>query len=325
MPAWLRIELLTPDQAGEHEAAWRDLASRALVPNLFYEPDIALPAATHLLQGQGPRLLLAWDQRALPVNRLILCAPLILPSFGMGEAKLWTHEQLPSSAPLIDREEADAAIDALLEALRHGPARATALRLPSFEEEGLFADLIRRSAARLRRRILRLEQPRRAAPDPISEDAPPGQIRTVTARSPRRVREAVEHYLAIEATGPAGETGEALLLSPQNSAFLRVVTRSLAKRRACHVDLHLSQRRPIGAAIFLHSDGGEIAWKRAGSGAPAGACQGSAASARACGQAAADWLIPARSGRSPAMLALAARDALSSRLRQLVRRAVREA
>src|SRR5580704_4382802 len=140
---WLKAELLSPDEAKAHEGAWRDLASRALIPNLFAEPEIALTAATHLMQGQTPRFLFVWDERAHPLPRLILSAPLILPAFGVGEARLWSHEQLASAIPLIDRDEADAAIDTLLEAVRQGPARATGLMLSRLDEKSLFADLVR--------------------------------------------------------------------------------------------------------------------------------------------------------------------------------------
>src|SRR5260370_42093269 len=62
-PAWLRTELVGADDAQKHEAAWRDLASRAFVSNLFGEPEFALAAATHLAQGQSPRFLMIWDER----------------------------------------------------------------------------------------------------------------------------------------------------------------------------------------------------------------------------------------------------------------------
>src|ERR1700736_5889859 len=103
-PPWIRAELLTPDQVRKHEAAWRDLALRALVPNLFCEPEFALAAATHLAQGQSPRFLLIWDERAHPQPRLIMVAPLLVPALRMGEARLWTHAHMPSSTPLLDRD-----------------------------------------------------------------------------------------------------------------------------------------------------------------------------------------------------------------------------
>jgi hypothetical protein len=253
------------------------------------------------------RFLFVWDERAHP--RLILCAPLILPSFGVGEARIWSHELITSSTPLIARDEADTAMDALLEAIRSGPARATGLRLSHLEEGSVFADIVRRAATRGERDILRFERPARA-PLEASEVPPPDHSRTSVARTPRRVREAVEHFLAIEALGPAGESGEALLLSPQASAFLRVVTRSLAKRRLCHVELRLSRGKPLGADIVLRSGEEHILWQSAGL----------RAARRMASSASVDWLIAARPGRSPAILALAARDALSRRLRQVVKR-----
>jgi hypothetical protein len=220
---------------------------------------------------------------------------------------------LSSSIPLIDRDDADPAIDALLEAVRSGPARGTGLRLPHIDESDLFADLVRRAAARAQRDILRFERSVRAPAD-AQEDVPrPRPLRTAVARSPRKVREAVEHFLAIEALGPAGERGEALLLSPQASAFLRVVTRSLAKQRLCHVELRLSQGKPRGADIFLRSGEHDVLWKTTGIGSPR-------IWARSASDTSVDWLVAARPGKSPAILAVAARDALSRRLREMVKR-----
>src|SRR3954449_13521675 len=48
-------------QAGDHAAAWRDLAARALERNVFYEPDFALAAARHLREAPRPAFVFAWD------------------------------------------------------------------------------------------------------------------------------------------------------------------------------------------------------------------------------------------------------------------------
>jgi hypothetical protein len=274
------------------------------------------------MQGQTLRFLFAWDERAYPLPRLILCVPLILPTFGVAEARIWTHELLPSSIPLLDSDEADVAMDAFLEAVGSGPARANGLRLPHVDEASPFAALVRRAAARSGRNILRFERPWPTSSRHSEEGPAPSRLRTAIARSPRRVREAVEHFLAIEALGPAGQAGDALLLSPQASAFLRVVTRSLAKRRLCHVELRLSKGRPVGADIYLRSGEQDILWMSAGpSAVPSSqhAVQHTHAEHDAS-SASVDWLIAARPGRSPAILALAARDALSRRLRQVVKR-----
>ncbi|MFI5013323.1 MAG: hypothetical protein ACHQAY_13355 [Hyphomicrobiales bacterium] len=323
-PPWLRAELLGPDEVKTHETAWRDLASRALVPNLFCEPEFALTAATHLARGQTPRFLLIFDERGHPLPRLIMLAPLLVPAFGVGEASLWLPELILSSTPLIDRHDADAAIDALLEAIRVGPARASGLRLPRLDEGGVFAGLVRQAVARSGREVLRFERPARAPLRPADCATHDGG-RTVVARTPHRVREAVEHFLTIEALGPEGESGEALLLSPSASAFLRVVTRWLARSRRCHVELHLKDGKPVGADIFLRSGDENILWKTTGSSA-SGASDDGLASSQATAPSRAvtvDWLIAARPGKSPAILALAARDRLSRRLREIVKRAVR--
>jgi hypothetical protein len=310
-PSFLRAELLGADEVRRHEAAWHDLAQRALVPNLFFEPEFALAAATHLAPAQAPLFLLIFDERGEPTPRLILLAPVLMAGFGVGEARLWVPDAMLSSTPLIDRDTADIAVDAMLEAVRSGPARASGLLLPRLEENGVFAGLVRQSILRSGRNILRFARPLdRAAPP-----APPAHDRVSVARGARQVREAVEQFLTIDALGPNGRNGEALLLSPAASAFLRVVTRSLARRRRCRVELHMANDKPVGADIILRSGESELLWRTARSEMP------QAAPAQAA-RLTVDWLVAARPGRSPAMLALAARDHLSRRLRALMKRAV---
>ncbi|SEE64567.1 Acetyltransferase (GNAT) domain-containing protein [Rhizobiales bacterium GAS191] len=317
-PSFLRTELLSADEMRRHEALWHDLAGRALVPNLFFEPEFALAAATHLAPAQAPRFLLIFDERGHPASRLVLVAPLLASGFGVGEAKLWVPEPMLSSTPLIDRDTADIAIDAMFEAVRSGPARASGLLLPRLEEGGIFAGLVRQSILRSGRNILRFARPLDQT-GLSARQAPPAHDRVVAARGARQVREAVEQFLAIEALGPSGRSGEALLLSPSASAFVRVVTRSLARKRRCRVELYLSNGKPVGGDITLRSGETEMLWKTARSEAPLtdGVAEPSAA-------VTVDWLVAARPGRSPAMLALAARDHFGRRLRMLVKRVVRK-
>ena len=314
IPPWIQTALLSAEEMRKHETAWRELAARALIPNLFFEPEFAYAAVTHLAPGHAPRFLLVFDERGAPASRLILAAPLLVPGYGVGEAKLWAPEPMLVSAPLLDRDHADLAIDTLFEAVRSGPARASGLLLPRIDEDGVFASLVSQSIQRSGRNILRFARPADAPARP----APPAHDRASVARGPRQVRDAVEQFLTIEALGPSGKNGEALLLSPPASALVRVVTRSLARRRHCRVMLYLAKGKPVGADIILRSGDTDLLWKRAS------AVELSAEAPTEAGESVrqtVDWLVAARPGSSPAMLALAARDHFGRRLRALVSRA----
>jgi hypothetical protein len=310
--ATIRTELLTPEEAQRHEAAWRGLGARALEPNLFCEPEFVLCAANHLVRRRPPRLLFIFDDRDKASPSLIAVAPLLMPAMAFGEARIWATEHMMRTTPLIDRARADIAIGSMLDALRGKPGRATALSLPRLAEGSAFAQAVRRAAAIGGRRILGVEARQRPIARSACSDAPPG-TRIAVARKQRAVREAVEEFLALEASATLERGGEALLMSPAASAFLRVITRSLARTRRCRIELVIEAGRPVGADIILRCGGADLLWKTARSRPriPNGERQ----------TAEVDWLVATKPGRSAAMLALAGRDRLGSRIRDMLREA----
>ena len=89
---------------------WRDLVGRALEPNVFYDPAFALPAAPRVRRGCRRRAGVVEDR-----PRLIGLFPArIERRYGvMATLTGWTHPYAPFGVPLVDRDEADAAIVAL--------------------------------------------------------------------------------------------------------------------------------------------------------------------------------------------------------------------
>jgi Acetyltransferase (GNAT) domain len=75
-----------------------------------------------------------------------------------------------------------------------------------------------------------------------------GEVRIERAREPRSVRDAVEEFLALEASG----SGRAALIQDVGAAtFVRTMTRDLARSRRCRVDVMRVGGRPVAAAITL--------------------------------------------------------------------------
>ena len=112
--ATMRVERLEAESAEAHATAWQDLAHRCLEPNVFLEPGFALAAAKHLAKGAGPNFLFVWDD-AKAESELIAVCPLAHQT-GLGRflpRRLWTHDQAPLGAPLIDRSRAADALSAL--------------------------------------------------------------------------------------------------------------------------------------------------------------------------------------------------------------------
>ena len=91
---------------------WRDLVARALEPNVFYDPAFALPAAR--VFGADVGAVLVWSKTA---PRLIGLFPArVERRYGMmGTLTGWTHPYAPFGVPLVDRDEAEAAIGAFLD------------------------------------------------------------------------------------------------------------------------------------------------------------------------------------------------------------------
>src|SRR3982751_3819585 len=98
---------------GEVRGEWRELAARALEPNVFYDPAFALAAAP--VFGADAGAVLVWSSKT--PQRLIGLFPLRLERrYGvMATLTGWTHPYAPFGVPLVDRDEVDAAIDALLD------------------------------------------------------------------------------------------------------------------------------------------------------------------------------------------------------------------
>ena len=125
---WRPLEQLEPI-AGE----WRELAERALEPNVFYEPAFALPAARVFGRDAGavlvwsqtqPRRLLGFFPARIERRRYGLHLPVLV---GL------THPYGPLGVPLVEREAAEPVIAAWLDACRRRPGAAgiSAVALPA--------------------------------------------------------------------------------------------------------------------------------------------------------------------------------------------------
>ena len=133
----VRVEWRGLGALGDAAEAWRALAARALEPNVFYEPAFALAAAP--VFGRDAGAVLVWSGS----NRLIGLFPARIERRGpLTRLAGWTHPYAPFGAPLVDRDEAEAAIAAWLDHLAATHA-AGLLLLPLFPSRA-----VRRGARR---------------------------------------------------------------------------------------------------------------------------------------------------------------------------------
>jgi CelD/BcsL family acetyltransferase involved in cellulose biosynthesis len=260
---------------------WRELAARALVPNVFYEPAFALAAApvfgrdvgaVLVWSGTAPRKLLGFFPARLEARRYGLKLPMLVG---------WTHPFAPFSVPLVEREAAEPVIAAWLAHVAGDTALPGLLLLPYLPEEGPFAAslaaILRRAqmpAADFNRHARALLAPRGNRSAYVEHALGPHQFRELrrtarrlnelgallftTATEPDPVAAATEDFFALEASGWKGETGAAAATNDEVRSFIKAAMRGLAAERKVAINRVFLDGRPIAVAITLRS--GDTAW-----------------------------------------------------------------
>src|SRR5580692_5468621 len=118
---------------------WRELAARALEPNVFYEPAFALEAAKIfggdagallVWSGTSPRKLLGFFPGRVEPRRYGLKLPVLVG---------WTHPYAPLGVPLVEREAAEPVIAAWLAHLADDPNLPGLVLFPYLTTGGAFA------------------------------------------------------------------------------------------------------------------------------------------------------------------------------------------
>ncbi len=136
-PHAFKVEFRAPEELHDIKDEWRDLCARAVEPNVFFEPDVALNAipvfgknvvAALVWIGQHPRhlvgLMLVRNTRRNGITP-------VLHGF--------TNPFSGLSLPLIDRDMAEPVIGALLDHIRDNPKLPKTILIPLVAEEGPLA------------------------------------------------------------------------------------------------------------------------------------------------------------------------------------------
>lgn len=258
----------------EVRGEWRELGRRALDPNVFYDPAFALAAAP--VFGAGVGAVLVWS-RAIP-GRLIGLFPLRIEGRYGVIATLtgWTHPYAPLGVPLVDRDEADAAIGAFLDHVEAEPKLPKLVMLPLIARDGPFATALARALTHHGGKSERFGDHARALLAPGADRA--GYLDHVShkklkelRRQRRRLEDAapVEHlvardaealaqFMALEAAGWKGRAGGAASANPATNAFMQAAVLGLAADGNARIDRLMHDGRAIAATITLRS--GSTAW-----------------------------------------------------------------
>jgi CelD/BcsL family acetyltransferase involved in cellulose biosynthesis len=280
----LHVEWRPLGELGPVAPQWRELAGRALMPNVFYEPAFALAAATVL--GRDAGAFLVWS-RGGP-GRLIGLFPARIERrrYGIAPSVLvgWTHPYAPLSVPLIDREWSEIAIAAWLDHIAAEAGMPDFVLLPYFPLEcaltraldavlarrgGAAVDLARHARALLapagdrtdylehalggkKRKELRRQRKR------LAEH---GTVIITTARDPCAIAGALEEFFALEAAGWKGRAGTAAQGNTSIATFMANAVVALAAEGKAEIAALRLDMHPIAALATLRSGGGAWCWK----------------------------------------------------------------
>jgi CelD/BcsL family acetyltransferase involved in cellulose biosynthesis len=265
---------------------WRDLAARALEPNVFYEPAFALAAggvfgrdvgAALVWSGSEPRKLLGFFPARVVRRRYGLTLPIL---------QAWTHPYAPLGTPLVEREGAEPVISAWLTHLASDAALPGLLLLPLLIEDGHFAlalgavlrrlrmpfaDFARHSrpqlvpgddrAAYLKQAISahRHRELRRS----IRRLADLGALLFTASNEPQAVGKEIEDFFKLEASGWKGDVGTAAARHDDVRNFMKIAIEALAAEGKVALNRILIDGRAIAATVTLRSGDGAWYWKTA--------------------------------------------------------------
>lgn len=258
----LRAELRHPSSLREPEVeAWRSLMARVLEPSVYADPDFTLTVAQHLADGRTLALLLVWqDGLRVPTLRGVL--PLQLPARqGLaGRARLWRLPLAGTAEAAIDAGHAAAVLRTALDHLRGSPLRLVDLHWPDLRPDSGLAVALGEAAGSTGRRLSVVDQEEMPAPDPAPLTLPAGRTSLERVRDPVRLRDAVEHFLVLDARRGPGS----LLADPTTATAFRVVTRRFAHRGQACVDLVRRDGEVVAAAVHLATGRHDTIWRQAG-------------------------------------------------------------
>jgi CelD/BcsL family acetyltransferase involved in cellulose biosynthesis len=267
------------------EAPWRDLCTRAAVPNVFMDPAFVLAVAE---QSAWPlRVLLAWQGGPGTAARQLVGVWAVQ----IGRSRLtWPRQALISpvnhiaylGTPVLDRTNLRPALRALLTEMRRHTALPDTVQvgdlsaelLPEFRavlrEERIHAATVE---TRLRARLLphpdanafwaasmsknsrqRLERQRRQL-------AKAGKLTFAVERQSAALAGATEEFLALEAAGWKGRRKSALASNSSTAAMTRRMIEGLAKRGLVAIQSLRLDDRPAAIQVILYSGNAAFTWR----------------------------------------------------------------
>jgi GNAT acetyltransferase-like protein len=277
----LRVEWRPLPELGAAVAQWRELAGRAIEPNVFYEPSFALAAAPVLGGDVGAGLV--WSRAAPPRLLGFFPARVERRRYGIALPVLvgWTHPYGPLGSPLVDRGMCDGVISAWLDHVARHPQLPKVMLLPYLPVEGALAAAFDRaveqrggSSAFFARHARALLAPADARASYLARAvdrkkrkelrrqrkrlAEHGSVTSINANAPSTLACALDDFFSLEAQGWKGRAGTAARCDDEIVKFMERAVTALAGEGKARIARLCVDTQPIAAMVTLRS--GRTAW-----------------------------------------------------------------
>jgi CelD/BcsL family acetyltransferase involved in cellulose biosynthesis len=263
---------------------WRDLATRVLEPNVFYEPAFALPAARIfgrdagallVWSGTSPRKLLGFFPSRIETRRYGLKLPVLVG---------WTNPYAPLGTPLVEREAVEPVIAAWLAYLADDPELPGLVLLPFLPTDGPFATALDAIVRRAQMPVadFNLYQRAQLVPDGdrlfyvertvgqhrhkelrryVRRLGDIGALLFTTATEPETVAGAIEDFFKLETRGWKGKAGTAAALHDDIRNFIASAVNGLAAEGKVAINRIFIDGSAIAVTIMLRSADTAWFWK----------------------------------------------------------------
>ena len=263
---------------------WRELAARALEPNVFYEPAFAQPAAKIfgrdagallVWSGTSPRKLLGFFPARIEPRRYGLKLPVLAG---------WSHAYAPLGTPLIERDAAEPVIAAWLAHLADDPELPGLVLLPFLPVDGPFATALDAIVRRAQMPVadFNLHQRAQLVPDGdrlfyvertvgqhkhkelrryVRRLGDNGALLFTTATEPETVAGAIADFFKLETRGWKGKAGTAASLHDDIRNFITAAVNGLAAEGKIAINRIFIDGSAIAVTIMLRSADTAWFWK----------------------------------------------------------------
>jgi CelD/BcsL family acetyltransferase involved in cellulose biosynthesis len=263
---------------------WRELAARALEPNVFYEPAFAREAAKIfgsdagallVWSGTSPRKLLGFFPGRVVPRRYGLKLPVLVG---------WTHSYAPLGTPLVEREAAEPVIAAWLAHLADDPELPGLVLLPFLPTDGPFATVLDAIVRRAQMPVADFNTHQRAQllPDDdrlfyvertlgqhrhkelrryVRRLGDIGALLFTTATEQEPIAAALADFFTLESRGWKGKAGTAAVLDDDIRGFITAAVAGLAAEGKVAVNRIFIDGRAIAVTVTLRSADNAWFWK----------------------------------------------------------------